>query len=602
MCCRGPHGGQLVELAQLSFIPGNCAVIFHVLELRLLYPPEKWRNVYKALSVLEFLIQRGSEDAVRRAKSEHTVALVRRLEGFSYVTKEYRDVGSSVKHRAAAILSLLEDESQLRTVRDCGHLQSLRMAGLHSVKETGAVGGDKGFSKEYIDRVEIEEDESDGEDVTDEIDDYTKHAGELMSGDIKVVSDEENARHANAIKLLLAREENKICADCQINGAGSKPTWASVSLGVFICLRCAGIHRGLGVHISQVRSCSLDRWNLQQVIFMAECGGNVNANKYWEGKLNEDRPTPRTLGELEQLIKNKYVEKKYIAEGIEWPPENPSLDSDVRTILLDAMDEDMRKSSKWAEEPTSEVEPEQPPVSSMPEESENLINLMDLLHEGDINNTPIEDKADEINGKYDEDLSKLFAEPEKKSAFETIPQNFESWDMGLLLQTPKPDENDDENKPLAQDASSSVEETTEKASRDSYKPFWAPNTTSSSSNAAPSPPQLLTQGPTSEFESAFDFIPSQFTSNSSVEGVSELADTLALIGLGSKAVTPETTDSEKRVKPSKNSNTHLKPHEMKAQALIMGGLESFDAGASLVAVSPKQQPSIPHKMPMKKSK
>jgi hypothetical protein len=34
--------------------------------------------------------------------------------------------------------------------------------------------------------------------------------------------------------------------------ACSRPSWASINLGIFICMRCAGIHRGLGVHISKV--------------------------------------------------------------------------------------------------------------------------------------------------------------------------------------------------------------------------------------------------------------------------------------------------------------------------------------------------------------
>ncbi|CAL5402949.1 unnamed protein product [Camellia sinensis] len=30
------------------------------------------------------------------------------------------------------------------------------------------------------------------------------------------------------------------------------PRWASVNLGIFVCMQCSGIHRSLGVHISKV--------------------------------------------------------------------------------------------------------------------------------------------------------------------------------------------------------------------------------------------------------------------------------------------------------------------------------------------------------------
>jgi len=43
------------------------------------------------------------------------------------------------------------------------------------------------------------------------------------------------------------------------------PRWASWNLGVFLCIRCAGIHRNLGVHVSKVKSVNLDSWTPEQI-------------------------------------------------------------------------------------------------------------------------------------------------------------------------------------------------------------------------------------------------------------------------------------------------------------------------------------------------
>jgi stromal membrane-associated protein len=58
----------------------------------------------------------------------------------------------------------------------------------------------------------------------------------------------------------------------------SDPRWASWNLGIFICIRCSGIHRGMGTHISRVKSVDLDAWTDEQLQSVVRWG-NGRANK-----------------------------------------------------------------------------------------------------------------------------------------------------------------------------------------------------------------------------------------------------------------------------------------------------------------------------------
>ncbi|MBW01428.1 Arf-GAP with coiled-coil, ANK repeat and PH domain-containing protein 3, partial [Eschrichtius robustus] len=49
---------------------------------------------------------------------------------------------------------------------------------------------------------------------------------------------------------------NSRCGDC----GQPDPRWASINLGVLLCIECSGVHRSLGVHCSKVRSLTLDSW------------------------------------------------------------------------------------------------------------------------------------------------------------------------------------------------------------------------------------------------------------------------------------------------------------------------------------------------------
>jgi len=64
------------------------------------------------------------------------------------------------------------------------------------------------------------------------------------------------------IEKIMKIPENKFCFDCGL----ISPKWASINNGIFICLKCAGIHRGFGVHISFVRSLTMDNWYNNKVI------------------------------------------------------------------------------------------------------------------------------------------------------------------------------------------------------------------------------------------------------------------------------------------------------------------------------------------------
>ncbi|XP_041803929.1 stromal membrane-associated protein 1 [Chelmon rostratus] len=115
-----------------------------------------------------------------------------------------------------------------------------------------------------------------------------------------------NEQHQAILSKLLREDDNKYCADCEAKG----PRWASWNLGVFMCIRCAGIHRNLGVHISRVKSVNLDQWTPEQIQSMVDMGNN-RARQLYEAHLPESFRRPQTDQAVEVFIRDKYERKKY---------------------------------------------------------------------------------------------------------------------------------------------------------------------------------------------------------------------------------------------------------------------------------------------------
>ncbi|XP_019426106.1 PREDICTED: probable ADP-ribosylation factor GTPase-activating protein AGD5 isoform X2 [Lupinus angustifolius] len=82
-------------------------------------------------------------------------------------------------------------------------------------------------------------------------------------------------------------------------------------------MQCSGIHRSLGVHISKVRSATLDTWLPEQVAFIQSMG-NEKANSYWEAELP---PRYDRVG-IENFIRAKYEEKRWVSR--DGKPKSPS--------------------------------------------------------------------------------------------------------------------------------------------------------------------------------------------------------------------------------------------------------------------------------------
>ncbi|EAW12613.1 GTPase-activating protein GCS1 [Aspergillus clavatus NRRL 1] len=99
---------------------------------------------------------------------------------------------------------------------------------------------------------------------------------------------------------------NDRCCDC---GAPS-PQWASPKFGTFICLNCAGTHRGLGVHISFVRSITMDAFKTSEILRM-ENGGNDPWKTFYD-----DHPITQSEG---RTFEDSTIKERYEGEvGEEW--------------------------------------------------------------------------------------------------------------------------------------------------------------------------------------------------------------------------------------------------------------------------------------------
>ncbi|KAF6384311.1 ArfGAP with coiled-coil, ankyrin repeat and PH domains 2 [Rhinolophus ferrumequinum] len=131
--------------------------------------------------------------------------------------------------------------------------------------------------------------------------------GSLDSGN---ESKEKLLKGESALQRVQCIPGNASCCDCGL----ADPRWASINLGITLCIECSGIHRSLGVHFSKVRSLTLDTWEPELLKLMCELGNDV-INRVYEAKVEKmgiKKPQPGQRQEKEAYIRAKYVERKFV--------------------------------------------------------------------------------------------------------------------------------------------------------------------------------------------------------------------------------------------------------------------------------------------------
>ncbi|KAG3270277.1 epsin-2 isoform X3 [Ictidomys tridecemlineatus] len=111
----GPSSSLMTEIADLTYNVVAFSEIMSMVWKRLNDHGKNWRHVYKALTLLDYLIKTGSERVAQQCREN--IFAIQTLKDFQYIDRDGKDQGINVREKSKQLVALLKDDERLKAER-----------------------------------------------------------------------------------------------------------------------------------------------------------------------------------------------------------------------------------------------------------------------------------------------------------------------------------------------------------------------------------------------------------------------------------------------------------------------------------------------------